>query len=255
MVRHDTQTIVTIAGKGTAGYSGDGGLARLGVLNVPTSVCVDDSQRDVTGVVQVYFTDSENNRVRRVTYLNQSLTDSSGYPLSQGVISTVVGSSLPFTSFGIDSGGSALKVLSTHLINPPSQYILPVKQHIQPTYSTDAPYEQTVSPALLHILLTTSHKMFPQATLKSPSGVSIDVNGNVLFADTLTHSIRAGLSLAPSASPTYLPTQKGTCTYILHVNTLSIHTHTCQYTCALYQFLQLSIIQPYSRNLSPPALA
>ena len=36
-----------------AGYGGDGGLARLSVLNVPTSVCVDDSLRDVTGVVQV----------------------------------------------------------------------------------------------------------------------------------------------------------------------------------------------------------
>lgn len=156
MVRYDTQTIVTIAGRGTAGYGGDGGLARLGVLNVPTSVCVDDSQRDVTGVVQVYLTDSENNRVRRITYLNQSSSDSSGYPLSQGIISTVIGSNLPFTAFGLDQGGSALK-----------------------------------------------------ATLKSPNGVSVDVNGNVMFADTVTHSIRAGLSLAPSAAPTYLPTRKG----------------------------------------------
>ena len=106
----------------------------MGVLNVPTSVCVDDSQRDVTGVVQVYLTDSENNRVRRITYLNQSSSDSSGYPLSQGIISTVIGSNLPFTAFGLDQGGSALK-----------------------------------------------------ATLKSPNGVSVDVNGNVMFADTVTH--------------------------------------------------------------------
>ena len=129
VLNHMTPHPYSIAGKGTAGYGGDNGLSRLSLLNVPTSVCVDDSLRDVTGVVQVYLTDSENNRIRRITYFNQSSTDSSGYPLSHGVISTVIGSNVPFSSFGLDNGGSARKVVPPlHL----SQYLSIIPAYLPP---------------------------------------------------------------------------------------------------------------------------
>jgi sugar lactone lactonase YvrE len=50
----------TIAGNGQAGFSGDGNLATLASLNAPIAVAVDTTQA-------IYFTDSKNFRVRKIT--------------------------------------------------------------------------------------------------------------------------------------------------------------------------------------------
>ncbi|MFH8401442.1 RICIN domain-containing protein [Streptomyces anulatus] len=63
-------TISTVAGTGTAGYSGDGGPATAARLNYPLGVTVDSS-----GVL--YISDHSNNRVRKVT--------------ADGTISTIAG--------------------------------------------------------------------------------------------------------------------------------------------------------------------
>jgi len=52
--------ITTIAGTGTAGYSGDGGAATSARLNQPYSVSLDDSGN-------LYIVDQSNNRIRKVT--------------------------------------------------------------------------------------------------------------------------------------------------------------------------------------------
>ena len=52
-------TIVTVAGNGTAGYSGDGGLATQAILNHPTGIVVAPNG-------DFYFTDQGNNVVRMV---------------------------------------------------------------------------------------------------------------------------------------------------------------------------------------------
>jgi cysteine-rich repeat protein len=63
-------SITTVAGTGTAGYSGDGGAATNAQLNLPRDVWVD-------GIGQIFIADTANHRIRRVT--------------SQGRIDTVVG--------------------------------------------------------------------------------------------------------------------------------------------------------------------
>ncbi len=78
-----THTIYTIAGSGTQGYSGDGGLAISASLYFPTGVAVD------TGL-NVYIADSYNNVVRMVTNL--------------GYISTLAGNGTP--GFGGDLGAA-----------------------------------------------------------------------------------------------------------------------------------------------------
>lgn len=52
-------TISTIAGTGTAGFSGDGGAATLAMISLPTAIVVDSSGN-------VFFADSNNNRVREI---------------------------------------------------------------------------------------------------------------------------------------------------------------------------------------------
>ena len=66
-----TGVITTIAGTGTAGYTGDGTNATLAQLNYPSGVAVD-------GQGNVYIADQYNHRVRKVT-------------ASTGVITTIAG--------------------------------------------------------------------------------------------------------------------------------------------------------------------
>ena len=63
-------TITTVAGNGTSGYSGDGGPATAAQINGDASLVVDDAGN-------LYFTDTYNLRVRKVT--------------SDGIISTIAG--------------------------------------------------------------------------------------------------------------------------------------------------------------------
>ena len=73
--------ISTIAGTGTASYSGDGTQATSATINAPTGIALDSSRN-------VYFAEYGNNRVRKIT-------------ISTGIITTVVGTG----SFGYGGDG------------------------------------------------------------------------------------------------------------------------------------------------------
>jgi sugar lactone lactonase YvrE len=83
----DTHGIITnVAGNGTSGYSGDGGLARLAELNDPTGIAVDADGN-------IYFADTWNNRIRMIS--------------PAGIITTVAG-----TSTGDFAGDGGLATLA-----------------------------------------------------------------------------------------------------------------------------------------------
>ena len=88
------QIITTIAGNGTAGYSGDGGPATAAEINFPNSVYV-----DVTG--NIYVADADNNRIRKID--------------NSGIISTYAGSGaigLGSGSFSGDGGQATAATLN-----------------------------------------------------------------------------------------------------------------------------------------------
>jgi trimeric autotransporter adhesin len=60
MVTKSTGIITTVAGNGTVGFSGDGGLATSARLNYLNVVFVDASGN-------IYIADTRNNRIRMVT--------------------------------------------------------------------------------------------------------------------------------------------------------------------------------------------
>jgi uncharacterized repeat protein (TIGR03803 family) len=82
-VTASTGDISTVAGNGTAGYSGDGGPATSAELNAPTSLALDSAG-------DIYIADYSNYRIRKVTALT-------------GIISTAAGDG----TFGFSGDGGA----------------------------------------------------------------------------------------------------------------------------------------------------
>ncbi|MBF0567445.1 MAG: Ig-like domain repeat protein [Nitrospirae bacterium] len=79
--------IYTVAGNGTQGYSGDGGLATSAELYTPVGVALDS-------VGNLYIADEGNNRIREVQMLT---TSSTTVALTTGINPSTYGSSLTFT--------------------------------------------------------------------------------------------------------------------------------------------------------------
>jgi sugar lactone lactonase YvrE len=68
---HSISVISTIAGTGTASYSGDNGQATSAAINGPTEIAIDSSGN-------VYFNDHENHRVRKITSSTGIITTYAG---------------------------------------------------------------------------------------------------------------------------------------------------------------------------------
>ncbi len=89
--------ITTMAGNGTAGYTGDGGNPVLASLNTPTGIAIDPSGN-------VYIADTVNNRIRKITLT----TTSSGcsYALSPAIPASVPAAGGNFPVAVTASGGT-----------------------------------------------------------------------------------------------------------------------------------------------------
>ena len=87
-----SQTISTIAGTGTAGYSGDSGPATFARINYASAVISDAASN-------LYFPDMNNNCVRKIS--------------TSGIITTIAGSSSGIAGFSGDGGPATLAKLNT----------------------------------------------------------------------------------------------------------------------------------------------
>jgi hypothetical protein len=97
-----TGIITTVAGTGTAGYSGDGGLATSAKINGPQGVAVDSAGN-------LYIADSANSRVRKVTAATGMITTVAGTGTQgysgDGGPATSAGLVFP-TDVAVDSAGN-----------------------------------------------------------------------------------------------------------------------------------------------------
>lgn len=161
-----TGVISTIAGTGTAGFSGDGGSATAAQINWPYGMAIDSS-----GVL--YFADSNNHRVRKI---------------SGGVISTVAGSgSAGFSGDGASATAAKLNFPRAVALAGSSFYIADTNNY----------RIRLVSGGLISTVAGNGVDGYggdggspTLASLNDPHGLAIDDFGHVIIGDTGNNRIR-----------------------------------------------------------------
>ncbi|MHB1021279.1 MAG: Ig-like domain repeat protein [Acidobacteriaceae bacterium] len=167
-----TGNISTVAGTGTAGFSGDGGAATSAQLNAPWDVTV-------SAAGDLYIADQNNNRIRMVA-------------ASNGNISTVAGSGATPGSNGDNGPATAAQ------LNIPENVALDPAGNL---YIADAGNNRVRKVNAATGIITTiagngnssaSGDGGPatQAGLYGPDALSLDGNGNLYISDLFHHRIR-----------------------------------------------------------------
>jgi sugar lactone lactonase YvrE len=166
-----TGVITTVAGSGAQGYAGDGGPATSAALNWPCGVAVARSG-------DLYFSDYNNHRIRKVT-------------VSTGKLSTVAGTGKPGYS------GDGRPATSAQL-NDPSDVTLDAKGNV---YIADTNNQRirkvSASTGAISTIAGNGKKGFSgdgglaiSAEFNSPNALTLDASGNLYIADTSNHRIR-----------------------------------------------------------------
>jgi hypothetical protein len=170
-----TGTIITVAGTGSYGYSGDNGPATAAMLYEPTAVAVDGSGN-------LFIADTYNDRIREVVQATGNIitiagTGSAGYS-GDGGPATSARLNLPF-GVGVDGSGDVfIGDTYNHRIREVLQYsgnIVTVAGTGSGGYSGDG------GPATM-------------ARLYGPNGVAMDGSGNLFIGDTDNNVVREVLA-------------------------------------------------------------
>ncbi len=164
-----TGIINFIAGDGSIGYSGDGAAANLAGLIEPFAIALDGSGN-------VYFTEPEDGRVRKIT-------------VSTGIISTVVGNG----TLGFSGDGAAATSATTHL---PTGLAIDSSGNL---YIADSLNNRVRKVAGTTISTIAGSGVFSYsgdggpataAQLNAPEAVAVDAAGNIYIADTANNVVR-----------------------------------------------------------------
>jgi sugar lactone lactonase YvrE len=166
--------ITTVAGNGTAGFSGDGGSAVSASVNFPFSVAVDGSGN-------LFIADTRNNRIRRVS--------------RDGIISTVAGRGPSYPGSGLYSGDGG-PATNAYLNTPRGVAVDPAGN----LFIADAANNRVRAVDAKGVITTVAGKSATgfsgdggaatNASLSVPEGIAFDSAGNLLIADTANARIR-----------------------------------------------------------------
>jgi len=161
--------VTTIAGNGTAGFTGDGGQATSAELNTPSTMAV-----DVNG--NVYIVDSGNQRLRKVSASNAVITTVIGNGATgasgDGGAATAAALSLA-PSVAVDSSGNL------YIAEAGNQRVRRVSRGIITTVAGDGTQG-----------FSGDSMAATSAQLNTPMGITVDKSGNLYIADTENQRIR-----------------------------------------------------------------
>jgi len=171
-------TILTVAGNGAHGFSGDGGSATAALLAFPTGVAVDASGN-------LYIADSENHRIRKVAAVS-------------GIISTVAGNGARTNIFGEGSySGDGGPATEAGLARPEGLAFDAAGN----LYIADTNNDRVRRVAARTGIITTVAGNGTQgflgdgglavaAPLFAPESVAVDGSGNLYIADSYNNRVR-----------------------------------------------------------------
>jgi len=168
------QIITTIAGTGTATFSGDGGLANKAALNSPHGVALDNAGN-------VYIADSGNNRIRKIN--------------SAGVITTVAGCGNNTTAcvqVGLGDGGPA----TAPLIMSPWDVVADNAGNFYFTDSGNMRIRKVDTSGTITTVAGGGSNSpgdggpATSAQLVNPTGLAINSSGNLYFTDADANRVR-----------------------------------------------------------------
>ena len=161
--------ITTIAGNGTAGFSGDHGPALKASFNFPAGLCLD-------GKGNLYVADRNNHRVRQID--------------SSGTVTTIAGTGNP------DMGGDGGPAVQAHL-NYPSDLVCDGKGNLYISDRSNNRIRKVDSRGMISTVAGDGTHFFggdygpaTRASLAYPTDVVADDRGNLYIADRNNNRIR-----------------------------------------------------------------
>ena len=167
-VTHATGLISTVAGTGTGGFSGDGGLATAAQLDDPYDVALDDSGN-------LYIADYLNNRIRKVS-------------AATGVISTVAGGTNT-----LGDGGPATEAKTYHpravTVDRAGNLYIAADQRVRKVSAATGVIATVAGNGTLGGARGDGGPA-TAADLGTPWGVAVDATGNLFIASYLDLRVR-----------------------------------------------------------------
>jgi uncharacterized protein (TIGR03437 family) len=176
-------TITTIAGSASPGFSGDGGPAVGAGISLPGGLAVDAAGN-------VYFSDINNNRIRKVS--------------TSGTISTVVGNGTKgFSGDGGPATSAAINLFTSHdglAMDDTGNLYIPdaANNRVRRVDGTG-----TINTIVGNGTAGFSGDGSPATTagLNSPTDVAVDASGNLFIADTTNNRVRKVAAASGPAAP------------------------------------------------------
>jgi sugar lactone lactonase YvrE len=165
-----TGIISTIAGPGTSGTLGDGGLATSAFLSLPTNLLFDPAGN-------LYIADYSNERVRKIT-------------TATGIISTVAGGGIPVSGVGDGGPATSALVLPIAMALDKAGDLFIADRNFGFIRRVDAATGIITTVAGGGTLFSAADGIPATSIPINPQGVAVDGNGNIYFPDDIPFKVR-----------------------------------------------------------------